>query len=162
MKRRHLRDHVIQLCDRLRRERPEIVFGADLIAGFPTETDAMFENSRRLVDEAGLVYLHVFPFSPHPETPAARMPQVDRRVIKMRATQLRQLGQDQLRRYLATQMLKPQRVLVEHQQGGHTETFAPVRWDKSLSFPAGHIVELCPQSVHDDALWVQHEHADEL
>ena len=85
MKRRHLRDDAIRFCERVRTLRPDIVFGADLIAGFPTETDAMFENTLDLVDACGLTYLHVFPFSPRKGTPAARMPQVDRRVVKERA-----------------------------------------------------------------------------
>ena len=90
MKRRHLRADAIAFCARLRRLRPDMVFGADLIAGFPTETEAMFQKSLDLVDECGLTHLHVFPFSPRPGTPAARMPQVDRAVVKDRAWRLRE------------------------------------------------------------------------
>ena len=85
MKRRHAREDSIAFCAELRARRPDIVFGADIIAGFPTETDEMFENSLRIVDDCGLTYLHVFPFSPRPGTPAARMPQLEKAVIKERA-----------------------------------------------------------------------------
>src|SRR5262249_41141868 len=92
MKRRHLRADAIAFCHQLRRLRPDIVFGGDMIAGFPTETDAMFARSLDLVDECGLVHLHVFPFSVRPGTPAARMPQLDRATIKERAQRLRAKG----------------------------------------------------------------------
>ena len=92
MKRRHLRDDSIRFCEDTRRLRPDIVFGADIIAGFPTETDEMFENSLKIVEECGLTHLHVFPYSPRKGTPAARMPQVDRRVVKQRAARLRLAG----------------------------------------------------------------------
>ena len=92
MKRRHNRQDIIQLCTDLRNKRPGIAFGADIIAGFPTESDEMFENSLKLIDDAGLNYLHIFPFSPRKGTPAARMPQMDKAVIKERAAKLRQAG----------------------------------------------------------------------
>ena len=92
MKRRHLRENSIAFCENVRRIRPDIVFGADIIAGFPTETDEMFENSVRIVEECGLTHLHVFPFSPREGTPAARMPQVNRRIVKARAARLRAAG----------------------------------------------------------------------
>ena len=93
MKRRHLRADAIAFCDQVRRLRPDVVFGADIIAGFPTETEAMFARSLDLVDECGLTHLHVFPFSPRPGTPAARMPQVAREVVKERARRLREKGE---------------------------------------------------------------------
>ncbi len=93
MKRRHLRADAIRFCSEARRLRPDVVFGADLIAGFPTETDAMFDNTLRLVDECELTYLHVFPFSPRQGTPAARMPQVEHAVVKDRAARLRAKGE---------------------------------------------------------------------
>eukprot|EP01041_Mallomonas_annulata_P022353 gene22353-42623_t len=96
MKRRHTRDDAILLAARLRAARPDIAFGADLIAGFPTETEAHFADSLALVDEVGLAFLHVFPFSPRPETPAARMPQLDKATIKARAALLRDKGQQAL------------------------------------------------------------------
>ena len=89
MKRRHLRDDTLAFVERVRAARPEMVFGADLIAGFPTETEAMFENTLKIVEEANLTYLHVFPYSPRPGTPAAKMPQVDGGVARERAKRLR-------------------------------------------------------------------------
>jgi threonylcarbamoyladenosine tRNA methylthiotransferase MtaB len=127
MKRRHMRADAISFCERLRRLRPDIVFGADIIAGFPTETEAMFANSLNLVDECGLTQLHVFPFSPRPGTPAARMPQVDRAVIKERARRLREKGEIALRAYLDREIGVRRRVLVESRGLGRTEQFMPVR-----------------------------------
>ncbi len=133
MKRRHLRADAIAFCAQLRRLRPDIVFGADLIAGFPTETEAMFCNTLNLVDECGLTHLHVFPFSPRPGTPAARMPQVDRAVAKDRARRLRERGEAALRRHLDNEIGATRRVLVESQNSGHTEQFTKVM----LAAPAG-------------------------
>ncbi len=96
MKRRHAREDSIAFCNELRARRPDMVFGADIIAGFPTETDEMFENSLQIVEDCGLTYLHVFPFSPRPGTPAARMPQLERDVIKARAARLRASGNARL------------------------------------------------------------------
>ena len=103
MKRRHLRDDAIRFCEEIRAARPEVVFGADIIAGFPTETEAMFENTMRLVEECGLTWLHVFPFSPRPGTPAARMPQLDGAVIRERAARLRAAGAERVAAHLAAQ-----------------------------------------------------------
>jgi threonylcarbamoyladenosine tRNA methylthiotransferase MtaB len=127
MKRRHLRDDAIAFCERLRRLRPGMVFGADIIAGFPTETETMFGQSLDLVDACGLTQLHVFPFSPRPGTPAARMPQVDRAVIKERAARLREHGAAALRRHLEGEIGKRRRVLVETGSLGRTEHFLPIR-----------------------------------
>jgi threonylcarbamoyladenosine tRNA methylthiotransferase MtaB len=127
MKRRHLRDHAIRFCEDMRRRRPDIVFGADIIAGFPTEDDAAFENSLKIVDECGLTYLHVFPYSERSGTPAARMPQVEKHVRKTRAAILRKKGADRLRQYLDTQRNIITDILVEREDGsGHTPQFAPV------------------------------------
>ena len=128
MKRRHLRADIIAFCDKVRAMRPDMVFGADIIAGFPTETDAMFENTRALVSEVGLTYLHVFPYSARVGTPAARMPQVPLAVRKQRAGILRAEGDKQLEKYLANQVGKTLSVIVE-QDGfsGHSEGFAPVK-----------------------------------
>ncbi len=104
MKRRHLRDEVIRLARELRRLRPDLVFGADLIAGFPTEDEAMFQATLDLVDEAGLTFLHVFPYSPRPGTPAARMPQVPLELRKERAARLRDHGVVVLDRFLRAQL----------------------------------------------------------
>jgi len=127
MKRRHLRDQAIAFCDQVRRLRPDVVFGGDLIAGFPTETEAMFQRSLDLVEECGLTFLHVFPFSPRPGTPAARMPQVDRALVKERARRLREAGEAALRRHLDREVGARRRVLIETGDLGRTEYFTPVR-----------------------------------
>jgi threonylcarbamoyladenosine tRNA methylthiotransferase MtaB len=128
MKRRHSRAEAIALCATLRRLRPEIVFGADLIAGFPTETEAQFRNTLDLVDACGLTFLHVFPFSPRPGTPAARMPQVGRAVAKARAAVLRAKGEAALRRHLAAEIGRRHIALAETAEIGRTEGFTPVRF----------------------------------
>lgn len=127
MKRRHTREDAIAFCRQLRRLRPDIVFGADMIAGFPTETEQMFSRSLDLVDECELTHLHVFPFSPRPGTPAARMPQLDRRAIKERAQRLRRHGARALRRHLDAEIGAARRVLVESDSLGRTEQFTPVK-----------------------------------
>jgi threonylcarbamoyladenosine tRNA methylthiotransferase MtaB len=127
MKRRHSRADAIAFCDKVRRLRPDVVFGADLIAGFPTETEAMFQRSLDLVDECGLTQLHVFPFSPRPGTPAARMPQLERGVIKERAHRLREKGEAVLRHHLDSQIGAQRRVLTERGGIGRTEQFTAVR-----------------------------------
>ncbi len=126
MKRRHLRADTLEFVAKVRALRPDMVFGADLIAGFPTETDEMFENSLKIVGEADLTYLHVFPFSPREGTPAARMPQVSRRVGKERAAKLRALGEQQYNRFIATRVGEIENVLVEHDGLGRTEQFVPI------------------------------------
>jgi threonylcarbamoyladenosine tRNA methylthiotransferase MtaB len=127
MKRRHSRDDAIEFCNRLRRLRPDMVFGADIIAGFPTETEDMFTRSLDLVDECGLTQLHVFPFSPRPGTPAARMPQLDRALVKERAERLRDKGMAVLRRHLDSQIGARRQVLTERGGIGRTEQFTAVR-----------------------------------
>ena len=129
MKRRHLREDAIALTKKLRAVRPEIAFGADLIAGFPTETEAMFENALRLVDECDLAYLHVFPYSPRPGTPAARMPQVNGAVIKDRAARLRAKGAEALARHLESRVGREMEVLVERAGAARADDFSPVRLD---------------------------------
>jgi threonylcarbamoyladenosine tRNA methylthiotransferase MtaB len=124
MKRRHGREDAIRFCAKVRRLRPDVAFGADLIAGFPTETTAMFANSLDLIDSCGLTYLHVFPFSPRPGTPAARMPQIPARVVKERAAQLRQQGEVALARYLAAQQGRELEVVIERPGLGRTPGFA--------------------------------------
>jgi threonylcarbamoyladenosine tRNA methylthiotransferase MtaB len=127
MKRRHLRRDAIAFCETVRRLRPDIVFGADIIAGFPTETEDMFRRSLDLVDDCGLTHLHVFPFSPRPGTPAARMPQVDRAEIRARAARLREKGAAALRCHLDCEVGARRRVLAEARNVGRTEHFTPVR-----------------------------------
>ena len=126
MKRRHSREQAIAVTDLVRRLRPDIVFGADFIAGFPTETDAMFGNTLQLIEECGLTHLHVFPYSPRPETPAARMPQVPRLVVKERAARLRAAGDAALRRHLDREISSLRSVLVERDGFGRTEYYTPV------------------------------------
>ncbi|TGQ43797.1 MULTISPECIES: tRNA (N(6)-L-threonylcarbamoyladenosine(37)-C(2))-methylthiotransferase MtaB [unclassified Mesorhizobium] len=123
MKRRHNREQSIRFCEDVRRLRPDIVFGADIIAGFPTETDEMFENSLEIVEECGLTHLHVFPFSPREGTPAARMPQLRREVVKQRAARLRAAGEAAYRRHLAALAGTRQSILVERDGLGRTEGF---------------------------------------
>ena len=131
MKRRHARRDAVDFCRLLRNVRPDVVFGADIIAGFPTETEEMFARSLDLVDECGLTHLHVFPFSPRPGTPAARMPQLDRRIIKERAQRLRTHGALALRRHLEAETGVTRRVLLESELIGRTEQFTPVKLSRS-------------------------------
>ena len=127
MKRRHTHADAIAFCAQVRRLRPDVVFGADFIAGFPTETEAMFARSLDLVDECGLTQLHVFPFSPRPGTPTARMLQLDRAVVKVRARRLREKGEAALRAHLDAQIGARRLVLTERGGVGHTEQFTSVK-----------------------------------
>jgi len=127
MKRRHSREDAIAFCEQIRVVRPEAVFGADIIAGFPTETEPMFEGSLRLVAECGLTWLHVFPFSPRPGTPAARMPMVDGPTIRDRAARLRALGAARVAAHLAAMQGARVQLLMERPDLGRTEGFAPTR-----------------------------------
>lgn len=138
MKRRHLRDDAIRFCEDARKLRPDIVFGADIIAGFPTETEEMFAQSLKLVDDCGLTFLHVFPFSPRKGTPAARMPQVKGPAIKDRAARLRAAGDAALARHLAAQVGVTHRVLLEGPRMGRTEQFTEVEF--TTDQPEGQIV----------------------
>jgi threonylcarbamoyladenosine tRNA methylthiotransferase MtaB len=149
MKRRHLRDDAIRFCEQARKLRPDIVFGADIIAGFPTETEAMFGNSLKIVEECGLTHLHVFPFSLREGTPAARMPQVDRRVVKERAARLREAGERAHRRHLDSLVGTRQRVLVEQDGLGRTEGFVVAQVDEGRP---GEIVELTVSGHDGDRL----------
>jgi threonylcarbamoyladenosine tRNA methylthiotransferase MtaB len=126
MKRRHSRQHAIDFCAQLRRLRPDIAFGADLIAGFPTETDEMFARSLDLVDACELTFLHVFPYSPRPGTAAARMPQVSRDTVRERARRLRVTGEAMLQKRLASELGHTRQVLIESATQGRTEHFLPV------------------------------------
>jgi threonylcarbamoyladenosine tRNA methylthiotransferase MtaB len=146
MKRRHLRADAIRFCQEVRASRPEMVFGADIIAGFPTETEGMFQRSLELVEECGLTFLHVFPFSPRKGTPAARMPQVRGPEIKERAARLRGLGDRVLEAHLAGQVGQRHRVLTEGAQAGRTEGFAEVSFASDQ--PEGAILEVAI-SGHD-------------
>jgi threonylcarbamoyladenosine tRNA methylthiotransferase MtaB len=138
MKRRHLRRDVIDTAARARAARPDIVLGADFIAGFPTETEAQFERSLDLVEAAGLTWLHVFPYSPRPDTPAARMPQVPGAVVKARAARLRRAGEAAEHRFLAHQIGERRQILMERGGIGRTAQYAPVRPDRPVE--AGSLV----------------------
>lgn len=140
MKRRHLRDDAIRFCQEMRALRPEMVFGADIIAGFPTETEAMFQRSLDLVQDCQLTFLHVFPFSPRKGTPATRMPQVRGPEIKERAARLRALGDVALHRHLQDQVGRSHRVLTEGPRIGRTEQFTEVAF--SADQPEGMVFEV--------------------
>ncbi|MGJ8629263.1 MAG: tRNA (N(6)-L-threonylcarbamoyladenosine(37)-C(2))-methylthiotransferase MtaB [Sulfitobacter sp.] len=138
MKRRHLRDDAIAFTQEAKRMRPDMTFGADIIAGFPTETEAMFENSLRLVDDCELTWLHVFPYSARPGTPAARMPAVNGTNIKARAARLRAAGTHRVTAHLQAQVGATHNVLMESPTMGRTEQFAEVQFSKPQA--EGHIV----------------------
>jgi threonylcarbamoyladenosine tRNA methylthiotransferase MtaB len=140
MKRRHARADAIEFCNHVRRLRPDVAFGADIIAGFPTETEEMFARSLDLVEECGLTQLHVFPFSPRPGTPAVRMPQLARDIVKERARILRHKGAAALDAHLAAQVGARRRVLTESASLGRTEQFLAVRLDAPAA--PGSIVDL--------------------
>ena len=139
MKRRHSRVQALDLVDQVRKVRPDTAFGADFIAGFPTETDEMFANTLSLVEEAGLAYVHAFPFSPRPGTPAARMPQLDGRVISMRAERLRSAGRAALSRHLASKIGQKVSALVEREGVARSGDFTEIVFDGSA--PVGSYFE---------------------
>ena len=138
MKRRHLTAEAEAFCGRVREARPDIVFGADLIAGFPTETEAMFQGTLDHVAACGLTYLHVFPYSPRPMTPAAKMPQVAKAEIKARAARLRALGEARLERFQRAEIGRTRLVLMENARMGRTEGFAETAFETDQ--PVGEIV----------------------
>ena len=150
MKRRHMRDDAIAFCQEAKRLRPEMTYGADIIAGFPTETEAMFENSLKLVEECGLTWLHVFPYSLRQGTPAARMPQVDGKHIKRRAAELRAAGAQQVQRHLWAQNGATHRILMESPRMGRTEQFTEVTL--SSDQPEGKIVTAQITGISGQAL----------
>ena len=135
MKRRHLARDVVRFCDEARRRRPDVVFGADLIAGFPTESDAAHDATLRLIDRAGLTYLHVFPFSPRAGTPAARMPQLDGKLIRQRADALRVHGGTRLEGFLDNAAGSHDQLLVESGNAGHGRNFAKMRLQGDMASP---------------------------
>lgn len=145
MKRRHLRQDALDFCAKVRDLRPDMVFGADIIAGFPTETDAMFQNTLDLVDEAGLTWLHVFPYSERPGTPAAKMPAVEKSIRKERAARLREAGEKQVSLLRGREQGKTRNVLMEKDNIGRTEHFVPVKFDA----PAG---SLCSVELTQERL----------
>ena len=127
MKRRHSREDVINLCSKLKKKRNNIVFGADIIAGFPTETGNMFLNTKKILSDCDLTYLHIFPYSSRPNTPASKMPQVPEKIIKERAKILRSEGNRILQKFLNNQVGKTHNILFESENEGHSENFVPIK-----------------------------------
>jgi threonylcarbamoyladenosine tRNA methylthiotransferase MtaB len=154
MRRRHLRRDVVELCARARRLRPDIAFGADLIAGFPTETEEHFAAMLDLVEEAGLSFLHVFPYSERPGTPAARMPALPVPLRRERAARLREAGRHAARRFHEGRIGRMERVLTERGGRGHTEQFAAVRI-LGAAPPPGELVRMRAVGAEDDGLIVE-------
>jgi len=150
MKRRHLRQDAIEMCRRARSYRPDIAFGADIIAGFPTETDEMFANTLAVVEECDLTFLHIFPYSERPGTPAAKMPQVPGPVRKQRAAALRDAGERQMRKFLHRHAGQQRQVIVEKGNVGRTEHFALVRLDQSP--PPGTLARVQTTGIEGDYL----------
>ncbi|MHA6689155.1 tRNA (N(6)-L-threonylcarbamoyladenosine(37)-C(2))-methylthiotransferase MtaB [Devosia sp. A449] len=149
MKRRHSRDDALAIVGKLRALRPDMVFGADIIAGFPTEDDAMFANTLAIVSEAELTYLHVFPYSPRQGTPAARMPQVSGKIARKRATLLRAAGDRQFAKLCASRVGRVEHVLMERNGLGRTAQFVPV---KMAGTQPGDLLEVLVTGVHADGL----------
>ena len=150
MKRRHTRGDAIELVTRVRRHRPDLGLGADIIAGFPTESEAMHSRNLSIIEELGIVHGHIFPFSPRPGTPAERMPPVDPARVKTRAAELREAVSQQRRTWLEAQLGQPLRVLAETDSNGHAENFAPVRLPGDCR--PGEITTITPQRLTDGML----------
>ncbi|MCB2079554.1 MAG: tRNA (N(6)-L-threonylcarbamoyladenosine(37)-C(2))-methylthiotransferase MtaB, partial [Novosphingobium sp.] len=149
-KRRHSRDDAVSLVERLHARRPEIAIGADLIAGFPTEDHAMHRNSCAIVEDLRIVHGHIFPYSPRPGTPAARMPQVHEATRKSRAADLRELVAGQRKAWLASLVGKPLEVVAEKDGTGHSASFAPVRLPQGTL--AGSLITITPTRVVEGIL----------
>lgn len=153
MKRRHSREQVIEFCHKLRKIRPEVSFGADIIAGFPTETDEMFENTRKLISEAGVQYLHVFPYSEREGTPAARMPQVPMHIRKERAAVLRAEGKKELNKFFKRNVGQKVALLVEKNNIAHSESFIPVKLEGE--FVSGQLLQAELISFADEHMFAK-------
>ena len=138
MKRRHSRLQAVRVVERIKAARPDASIGADIIAGFPTETEDMALNSLKLLDDCDIVSAHIFPFSPRPETPAARMPQVDRSIVKARAARLREAAAERRARWLRSMIGSVRPILVEGPGSGHTDNFAPISIDGGKRGEAGY------------------------
>ncbi|WP_371218375.1 tRNA (N(6)-L-threonylcarbamoyladenosine(37)-C(2))-methylthiotransferase MtaB [Orientia tsutsugamushi] len=148
MKRRHTREQIIEFCNKMRKILPDASFGADMIAGFPTETEIMFNNSLNLISETGIQYLHVFPYSERENTPASKMPQVQKHIRKKRAQLLRNEGKKQLQLFFQQQIGKIVKVLVEKEQFGHSENFIPTYIATRQTI--GEIVNVKLTSINND------------
>ncbi|MFN5382974.1 MAG: tRNA (N(6)-L-threonylcarbamoyladenosine(37)-C(2))-methylthiotransferase MtaB [Alphaproteobacteria bacterium] len=151
MKRRHNRQQIIDFCDKVRKLRPDVVFGADIIAGFPTEDDEMFQNTFNIVDEANLTYLHVFPYSERDGTPASRMPQVEKHIRKERAKILRKKGEEKIAQHYQSQIGKRLSVLVEASNIGRSEDFSAVKLE---NVSEGDLLEVTVTSASSNMLYV--------
>jgi threonylcarbamoyladenosine tRNA methylthiotransferase MtaB len=153
MKRRHSRADAVRTVERIKQVRPDATIGADLIAGFPTETEQMALNSLKLLDDCDIVAAHIFPFSPRPETPAARMPQLPRELVKARAARLREAAGQRRRRWLDGLVGSTQRVLIENHGKGHSDAFAPVVIDGAQRGDTGlaHLTGRCGDEL--TAVW---------
>jgi threonylcarbamoyladenosine tRNA methylthiotransferase MtaB len=150
MKRRHNRADILRFTERMRTVRPDVVFGADIIAGFPTETEEMFQNTLNIVGEAGLTYLHVFPYSARTGTPAAKMPQVVKAVRKERAERLRNIGKERLSLYLNSLVGTKQSLVIEQNGLARTEGFATARFDTTA--PQGSVINAVVSGVENHHL----------
>ncbi len=150
MKRRHSREDAIEMCRRAKSYRSDMAFGADIITGFPTETEEMFQNTLDIVEECDLTFLHVFPYSEREGTPAARMPQVDPPVRKERAGRLRALGESQMDKFLKKNVNKRLRVITEKNNMGRAENFALVKFTQSVA--PGQVLDVYTDSIEKDAL----------
>jgi threonylcarbamoyladenosine tRNA methylthiotransferase MtaB len=153
MKRRHSRADAVRVVERIKAARPDASIGADLIAGFPTETEEMALNTLKLLDDCDIVAAHVFPFSPRPNTPAARMPQVERDMVKGRAARLREAAAERRRRWLAGMIGTNQRLLVEGENQGHTDNFAPVALEGGERGQSGQARITGLRADHLTAVW---------
>jgi threonylcarbamoyladenosine tRNA methylthiotransferase MtaB len=153
MKRRHNREQILEFCAKARQIRPEMTFGADIIAGFPTENDEMFLNSLKLIEEAGLIFTHIFPYSKRDGTPAAKMPQLDGKIIKIRAKLLREAGQKQLQNFLQNQIGKNLKVIIEKDGMGKSENFLDVKIiGDSQNLKSGEILQIKASGVEGNFL----------
>ncbi len=150
MKRRHNREDLIEMCQKSRKMRPDISFGADIIAGFPTETEEMFQNTMDIVEQCDLTFLHVFPYSEREGTPAAKMPQVNPAIRKERAGRLRDLGERQLQKFLNQNLNKEMQAIVEKDNFARSENFAPIRLSSTQK--AGTLVHAITQKVEGNVL----------
>tara|TARA_B000000565_G_scaffold243814_1_gene210350 strand:+ start:8698 stop:9963 length:1266 start_codon:yes stop_codon:yes gene_type:complete len=151
MKRRHLRPDLLKFCQKARQARPDVIFGADIIAGFPTETEDMFQNTLDIIEDCDLTFCHIFPYSPRPGTPAARMPQVDRPIIKERAKQLRTAAQTNQTKNFKKMVGKEVTVLVESDQRARAENFMPVHL--STTAEPGQLISVLIESADDQLLY---------
>lgn len=155
MKRRHLRADAVQMCERARSLRPDMVFGADIIAGFPTETEEMFENTYRIVEECDLTFLHVFPYSEREGTPAAKMPQVKHAIRKERAKRLRNLGAKQITKFLNRHVGHERQLVLENNNSGRTEHFAETICDFEHGHKIGELINVKVTGIKDNKLVAQ-------